>query len=251
MAKIPTQQRANTNKTKYETVPEGLYPARLVRFVGLGSQPQPEYQGQVKDPAPKVAAVFELYDQATGEPLDSVGIDSDGNEVKNPACVFQDYFLFPGATRGKVFELSESIDSKVQKVADDFDWFIERLGAPVQVQVVNYPKKDGSTGAKVKKTTGLSPMISRNLPPARSELVGFDPYEQDPKKYEKEYAKLFNFQRGIIKDALDAQYIPLAGTEPIKLDDAEHSAPQEESKGNPYTSEPNVYEEDDGDDRPF
>lgn len=221
MAKIPTQQRTNTNKTTYETLPEGLYPARLVRFVGLGTQPQKAFQGQAKDPAPKVTLMFELFNPETGEPLDVKGVDSEGTEVLRPSCVFSEMFLFPGAERGKVFDMSKALDSTVKKVADDFDWFIERLGSPVMVDIGHYPKNDGTTGTSVKSIVPIAKMVSKSMPEARSELVGFDPYSTDIEKNQIAYAKMFNFQRKILEEAIDAKHIPLAGTEPIKFGDEE------------------------------
>lgn len=220
MAKIPTAPRAS-NKTTYDTLPKDLYPARMVRFVGLGTQPQPEYKGQAKDPAPKVAVMFELFDPETGDVLDVRGVDSEGNEVFKPSCVFTDMFLFPGAERGKVFDMSKALDSSVTKVADDFDWFIDRLGAPVMVEIDHYPKKDGTVGTKISSIVPVSKMVAKSMPEARSELVGFDPYDGDVEKYKIPYAKLFGFQRDILKEALDSKHIPLAGTEPVKLGDDE------------------------------
>lgn len=220
MAKIPSSRQAKTSKVVYETTKEGLYPARLIRFAGLGTQPQPAYDGQEKPDAPKVALQFELYDPKTAKPLDVVGTNTETNEtVSRPSCVFQDYYLFPGATRGKVFELVQALDPSVDRVPDDFEWFLARLGAPVQVKVATYKKKDGTLGVKVAGVTGVSDFVSNAMEPARSELVGFDPYDGNIEKYERAYAQLYPFQRTMLKEAGDAQYIPLAGTDPVKIDD--------------------------------
>lgn len=220
MAKIPSSRAPKTSKVVYDTTKAGLYPARLVRFAGLGTQPQPAYDGQAKDPAPKVAVMFELYDPQTAKPLDVIGTNTETNEkVNRPSCVFQDYYLFPGATRGKVFELAKALDPSIEKVPDNFEWFLDRLSTPVQVQVGNYNKKDGTIGVKVASVTGVSSFVANAMEPARSELVGFDPYDDNVEKFGRAYAQLFGFQRDMLKDAQDAQYIPLAGTQPMKIDD--------------------------------
>ncbi|WWV91958.1 hypothetical protein [Escherichia phage PJNS034] len=259
MAKIPSSRSAKVSKVQYEATKPGLYPARLVRFTGLGTQPQPEFQGQAKDPAPKVAVMFELYDPQTAKPLDVIGVNIETEEkVARPSCVFQDYFLFPGATRGKVFELTQALDASMEKVPDDFEWFLSRLGAPVQVQVGNYKKKDGSVGVKVVSVTGVNSFVSNAMEPARSELVGFDPYDDNVEKFERAYAQMFPFQRTMLKDALDAKHIPLAGTEPVKIDDNPANTENRQTSKPETTvtqtgsapSEPTGNWEDD-DDRPF
>lgn len=261
MAKIPSSRAPKTSKVVYETTTAGLYPARLVRFAGLGTQPQPAYEGQAKDPAPKVAVMFELYDPKTAQPLDVIGTNTETNEkVARPSCVFQDYFLFPGATRGKVFELAKALDPTIEKVPDNFEWFLDRLSAPVQVQVALYKKRDGSFGVKVASVTGASDFVANAMAPARSELVGFDPYDDNVEKFGRAYAQLFNFQRDMLKEASDAQYIALAGTEPMKIDDnpantdnKPASSPAASHTHNP-SSNPDVgggMAEDEDDDRPF
>lgn len=227
MAKIPTT-RKSTPRTAYSSIAAGMYPARLTRFVGLGVQEQPEWDGQKKDPAFKVALTFELYNPSDLTPLDVTGVTPEGETVNRPSCVFQDYFLFPGAERGKVFELCQALEPGLKRVPDDMSWFIERLGAPLQVTVGTYPKKDGTTGAKVTNVTGVAPFISNQLQPARTDIVGFDPYEE-AEKMELAYSKLYPFQRTILTEAHDSQYIPLAGTEPKKFEKDEPSAQSQQA----------------------
>lgn len=253
MAKIPTQKSNNTNKVDYELVAPDIYPARMVRFVGLGTQAQRAYQGKEKEPAPKVAVMFELYDPETGEPKMVKGKTAEGEIVERPSCVFKDYFLFPGAERGNVYDLSKALDPTITKVADDFEWFISRLGAPLMVEVTHYPKKDGTTGTSVGSVTGISRMVSKVMPPATSDLVGFDPYDGDIEKYAKAYSLIFNFQRTALAEAFDAQYIPLAGTEPQKFDDEkeEKSAPMATTTQSSPEAHSETNYEDDEDERPF
>ena len=223
MSKIPSIHTPKP-KTTYSSISDGMYPARLVRFVGLGVQPQPEFKDKVtgvvqkKSPAFKVALTFELYDPETLEPLDVTGTTPEGETVLRPSCVFQDYFLFPGGERGNVFDMCNAIQAGTTRVPDDLDWFLQRLGAPLQLNVGTYPKKDGTRGSKVTGVSGLAPFVIKQMAPARTDLVGFDPYVDDGST-DLAYSKIYNFQRTILSEALDSAHIPLAGTEAKKFDE--------------------------------
>lgn len=239
MAKIPSTKTSSTKKTTYPHIEPNRYPARMVRFIGLGVQDQPVWKDQVKEPAFKVSIAYELYDPETLKPLSVIGVDSEGNETEpRPSCVFQDYFLFPGAKRGKVFDLCQAIEPSLQKSPDDIEWFIERLGTPLTVTVDTYPRKDGTFGNKVTDVSGMAAFMAKQLEQARTKLVGFDPYESED-KMEDAYAELYPYQRTILEDAHDAKHIPLAGKEPKKF---------EKEAGAPHAAKD---EQADDDDRPF
>ena len=62
MASIPTSRKESKfPKTIYDLIPDGDYDARIVRFIGLGVQEQPPYEGQEKEPAFKCSIVYELF----------------------------------------------------------------------------------------------------------------------------------------------------------------------------------------------
>lgn len=212
MAKIPSNKSASKFPTvTYRAIEDGDYDARMVRFIGLGVQEQPEFDNKKKEPAFKCAIQFELVD------MDVTGIDENGNEVEpRPACQFAEFYLFPGATRGNVFNLCKILDPSIEKVPDDLEWFMKRLGAPLNARVGHYISK--KTGEKVNKIAGLNPIPQKYLAgvkDARTELVGFDPYEDTPEMFES-YSKLYKFQREILAGAHDASVIPFAGKEPAK-----------------------------------
>lgn len=233
---------SNSKKTKYKVLEEGLYPARLVRFVGLGVQPQPEFQGQAKSPAFKVAAQWELYDD--NDPtvmLRAVEINEEGKEVptERPSCMFQEMFLFPNAERGKVFDMCKAFDNTIAKSPDNLEWFFDRLGQAAMVLVKKYPKKDGTFGNSITGVQGILPMVAKMMPQATSTLVSFNPYADDEDN-KVAYAHMYNFQRDILKQAEDAKNIPLAGTQPIKLDAVnaeEAKAPEAKEEVNPFDSD--------------
>lgn len=211
MAKIPsTQKPSKFPKVIYDVLEDGDYPARIVRYVGLGTQEQPEYQGQKKDPAFKCSFAFELIG------VDATGKDEEGTPIDpRPACQFGDFYLFPGAQRGKVFDLCKVLDPKIERVPDDQTWFIERLGSIVNVQVGHYKTKAGDKRNKIVGIGAVPTMFKNQVGEARLEYVGFDPYEDNLDMFQS-YSKLFKFQRDILSEAFDAEHIPFAGKDPAK-----------------------------------
>lgn len=228
MAKIPQTRSSNKTRTVYNVLADGEYEARIVRFVGLGVQEQPIYDGQKKDPAFKCAIQFEL-----------IGVDATGTVFENdadivgkpidprPACQFKDFYLFPGAKRGNIFDLCQMIDPSLTAVPEDLDWFTQKmLGAVVNLKVGSYAAKDGTRKNTIVKNgiMAIPEKYKAGVGPARCDLVGFDPYVDSPTNAVA-YAKLFKFQREDLAKAHDAVHIPYAGKEPIKLGEGQQAAP--------------------------
>lgn len=209
MSMIPSM-RSNIKKVNYDVIADDVYEARLVRFVGLGVQEQPEWNGEKKSPAFKCSLQYELIG------IDATGTDSEGKAIDpRPACAFQDVYLFPGGQRGKVFDMCRALDPSVDRVPNNLDWFIDKLGAPIMVQVGHYVAKDGTKRNKVIGVSGMSARVRNSLPAARAELIGFDPYVESPDMISA-YSKLPKFQREMLTEAHDTKSIKLAGTEPVK-----------------------------------
>ena len=209
MSMIPSM-RSNAKKVTYDVIADDVYEARLVRLVGLGVHDQPEWNGEKKSPAFKCSLQYELIG------IDATGTDADGKAIDpRPACAFQDVYLFPGGQRGKVFDMCRALDPSVERVPNNLDWFIDKLGAPIMVQVGHYVAKDGTKRNKVIGVSGMSARVRNSLPAARSELIGFDPYVETPGMISA-YAKLPKFQREMLTEAHDTKSIKLAGTEPVK-----------------------------------
>lgn len=214
---IPTTRSSRPTNT-YNALADDVYPARIVRFVGLGIQDQPEFQGQKKDPAFKCAIQFELIG------VDATGTQPDGSPIDpRPACVFQDYFLFPGASRGKVFDMCRAIDASMTAAPRNLDWFIDNLNSIVMVQVGHYVTKDGTRKNKVVAVQPCPGFMKGNIGPARTDIVGFIPYS-DSEANLAAYNKLFKFQRDMLTEAHDVASIPFAGKE-VQLPNA--AAPQQ------------------------
>lgn len=206
---IPTMRNTGP-KNAWDSIENDTYEARLVKAIGLGIQEQPEYKGQKKNPAFKIALTYELID------IDATGVDKDGNPLEpRPACQFRDYFLFPGATRGGVFDLVRAIDPSLECVPNNLEWFESALGSVLNVEVGSYVGRDGRTRNKV---LGVSPVPSRNkerVGPARCETQFFNPYVETEDMLQS-YSKLFKFQRDILAEAHDKDLIPFAGKDPMQ-----------------------------------
>lgn len=241
---IPTMRSPSANAINYNHIPADTYPARIVRFVGLGLQPQPEFQGQKKDPAFKCAVQFELIG------MDATGTKADGTPIDpRPACVFQDYFLFPNAQRGKVFDMCRAVDPSIQATPKTLEWFIDRLGEAVLVQVGTYQTRDGVTKNKVVAVTPMPSFMKGSLGAPRTDLVGFNPYSQTDTNLAA-YGKMFKFQRDMLTEAIDTANIPFAGREAPQQQassDSQTPTPSQEAPQATYsgaTTQSNMYDDD-------
>lgn len=228
MATIPSFGNKNTSTRDYDVLANGDYPARITRFVGLGVQEQPDYQGQSKDPAFKAMFEFEL-----------IGVDTSGTETKNgettpleptPSCQFHDVFLFPGAQRGKVFDLCKVLDPSIESVPKTLDWFEDKLGSIVNVNVGSYVIKNGPNAGKSRNCVrGVSPiakMFQAQVGEARRDFVFFDPYEENDTMFAN-YSSLFKYQRDMLVDAIDSEHIIYAGKEAASNTPQEQKAPSD------------------------
>lgn len=208
MTAIPTM-RSPRPSISYDLLPDDVYPARIVRFIGLGIQDQPEFDGKKKDPAFKCSIQFEILG------MDATGKNPDGTPIDpRPACVFREYFLFPGASRGGVFDLCSAVDASLKAAPKSLEWFIDNLGAVVMVQVGSYKKKDGTPKNKVLAVQPMPGFMKSSAAPARSDLVGFIPYKDNEANLAA-YNKMFKFQRDILMEAYDKENIPFAGKEVV------------------------------------
>lgn len=215
---IPSTSSSKKSRTVYDVIENDVYDARIVRFIGLGVQEQPEWQGEKKAPAFKCSIAFELID------IDATGRTFEGDEDKvgkpidpRPSCQFKDYFLFPGAKRGGVFDLCKAIDPTITEVPRNLEWFMEHLGEVVSIGVGSYKTKQGIERNKVTSVGAVSSRNKSKVGEARSELVAFNPYADNPDMM-KAYSKVYKFQRDMLVEAKDSQHIPYAGKEPVTGD---------------------------------
>lgn len=253
---IPSTSSSKKTRTVYDVIENDVYDARIVRFIGLGVQEQPEWQGEKKAPAFKCSIQFELID------IDATGRTFEGDEDKvgkpidpRPSCQFKDYFLFPGAKRGGVFDLCKAIDPTIEEVPRNLEWFMDKLGEVVSVGVGSYTTKLGVTRNKITSVGAVSSRNKSKVGEARSELVAFNPYADNPAMVQA-YGKVYKFQRDMLVEAKDSQHIPFAGKEPVNTDgDGEKPANTQTREEQKYdhktpTSNPDVGADFD-DDVPF
>lgn len=239
MSMIPSFRTARPSNS-YDVLTCTDYDARIVRFIGLGVQDQPIFDGKPKDPAFKCAIQFELIG------VDATGRDGEGKPLEpRPACQFKDFYLFPNAKRGNVFDLCKAINPSLDKVPASLEFFTkDMLGKVVNIKVGSYTAKDGTVRNKVEAITPIPEKYKAAVGQARCELVGFDPYSKD-EDMKVAYSKLFKFQRDMLLEAKDSAHMPFAGTEPMKLDGSSDTKPTERpAPSNPATS----YDETMGDD---
>ncbi|AUG88505.1 hypothetical protein PQC39_gp141 [Vibrio phage Vp_R1] len=223
MSTIPSNTSRKKTEYNYDIIPDGDYPARLVRFVGLGIQDQPDFQGQPKQPAFKASFAFELIGMdATGtiKKFDAAGeLESEEAMEPKPSCQFGDYYLFPGAQRGKVFDLCKVLDPSITKVPGELSWFENQLDQIVSVTVGHYVVKNGPNKGRIRNTIrGISAvpgMFKSQVGPARSDQLFFEPYADTPQLFAA-YSNLYGFQRTILSEAHDAANIPFAGKDPAE-----------------------------------
>ena len=199
---------ASSSKASYDVIPVDAYPARFSRFVGLGVQAQRPYLGKEKKPAFKVSLAFELIG------VKVTGTDAEGNPTEpRPAVVYATMFLHPGATRGHAFDFAKAIDSNLTETPKSFEWFVKNLGAPLMVNVQQY-EKDGITKNAVGQFSKLPSAFASTLGPCETELLSFIPYADDEVN-QAAYNKLFDYQRDMLTEAVDAKHIPFAGRAPV------------------------------------
>lgn len=222
---IPSTSSSKKTRTVYDAISNDVYDARITRFIGLGVQEQPEWQGEKKSPAFKCSISFELVG------IDATGRTYEGDEDKvgkpidpRPSCQFKDFYLFPGAKRGGVFDLCKAIDPSITEVPRNLEWFMERLDEVVSVGVGSYTTKAGIVRNKVTSIGAVSSRNKARVEPSRSELVAFNPYVDSP-AMAAAYGKVYKFQREMLTEAKDSANIPFAGKEPVQ-DNGDGEAPE-------------------------
>lgn len=210
MAKIPSTKTSKFPKVIYDLLASTDYDARMTRFVGLGVQEQPEWQGQKKGPAFKCAITFELVG------TDVTGKDEEGKAVDpRPACMFADFFLFPGAKRGKVFDLCQILEPGIESVPDNLEWFQKKLDSVLNLKVGTYKDKTGNIRNKTESLSPIPAKYQGAVVESRTDKVFFDPYEDTTEAFEA-YSKVYKYQQEILANAIDKADIPFAGKEPAK-----------------------------------
>lgn len=144
----------------------GPYPARIVKVVDLGLQPQ-SYMGEQKEPAYKISVSYEL--------LDEFMVDEDGNvQADKPRWISEEMPLYSlQADRAKSTKRYLALDP--QRVHNG-DWS-QLLNTPCTVTIVTNPGKGKNEGRVFNNVGNVSPMRAKdaeNAPPLVNDPVFFD-----------------------------------------------------------------------------
>lgn len=167
--KSPTQTQ--TKFTKQEALEPGTYPARVVRVLDLGLQPQVDFTTkEPKKPQHMISVTYEL--------VDVFMVDEQGNDIEDkPRWISdKDFPLHPMSS-----DLATS--TKRMLAIDpgsnaDGDWS-QVLGFPCMVTVGNYTGKDGSLKDKVLNVTAVRSRDAARMPELQNDAKFFDLDEPD------------------------------------------------------------------------
>lgn len=198
MSAIPTTP-SESNAT-FGRVTEGDKELRVIAVLGLGVHtPKPSAKFGAKPPAFKMRIWFEA-------PEETVTHTIDGESEDAPAKLMRDYNVFPGATRGHLFDFMKLFG--FDAVPETLDDFKNVLGEPLQGEVVHNGDFTNLNGL-----AKLHPKLAAVLPEARSDIRFFDPYGDN----EAEYLALSNAERGWLAKANDKANITFADVDPDTL----------------------------------
>lgn len=119
------------NRVQQPTLDAGTYPARLVRFIDMGIQPQRAYAGKDKPPAHEVDFTYEL--------LDVFMVDKDGKELEDkPRWISENFPVYR-------LEADLAKSTKRYKALDpamEFDGDMSKLvGQPCMITIVHGENK--------------------------------------------------------------------------------------------------------------
>lgn len=128
---LPRSSNGGGDRVPQPLLDIGSYPARLVRFIDMGIQPQRPYKGQDKPPAHEVDLTYEL--------LDVFMVDKDGNELEDkPRWISESFPVYRlEADLAKSTKRYRALDPN-----EDFDGDMSQLvGQPCMVTIVHGENK--------------------------------------------------------------------------------------------------------------
>ena len=214
---------------QYDTIKDSDYSARIVRISGLGVQKLKPWNGQAKRPAFRIAVQFELLGvETTGKVIENKGAldESVTDMTPKPACMFKTYSVFPGGSRGSLFDLLAAVDPTLKAVPQSVEAILEYINSVVSVRVGSYTTSNQGEAITKNCINGVFAIPTKYAaqePAAQSPLVTFNPYDKSEDAFVA-YSKLFKFQQKMLTEAVDAEHIPHAGKEPMKFENEQQAA---------------------------
>ena len=213
---LKASNQQQTKFSKQAALEPGTYPARVVRVLDLGLQPQTDFTTkEAKKPAQMISVTYEL--------VDVFMLDDDGNEITDKPrwLADKDFVLYP------MFS-DLAISTKRIKAIDpsnaaDGDWS-QVIGNACMVTVGNYKRQDGDLGDKVLNVTACRPRDAANMPDLQNEGKFFDLDEPD--------MEFFNSLPKWVKEKIQGN-LQYAGSPLEKLLGGKASAPKAEEEEAP------------------
>lgn len=163
---------SNSNRVEQEALQAGVYPARVVQIVSLGTQPQRPYQGQEKDP--------HLTFRVTYEILDEFIVDEEGNILEDKPRWFSEEFPLHSleSERAKSTKRYYALDPNETHKGD----WSKLINTPTMVTITKTPGKGKNEGRTFNNIEGLSTMRGKDAESAvelKNDPVVFDFYDPD------------------------------------------------------------------------
>lgn len=134
---------------KIDPVDPGTYPAYVVQVIDLGLQPQPDYQGQKKDPAHKIMVTYEFADEFLK--------DEDGQDQEDKPRWLSETFALYNLESEKAKSTARYLAIDPTKKHDG-NW-PDLLGTPVFVTIVHNEKK----GKVYENIASVAPMREKDV----------------------------------------------------------------------------------------
>ncbi|MDC1406071.1 hypothetical protein N8314_00790 [Akkermansiaceae bacterium] len=212
MAIIKSATSANTST--YTLLEDDVYPARIVKVVFLGSQPQKPYKGKEKPDAVMARVTYEIIGEVITQTRDG--------ESKELVAQISEKLTVPrgGQTMGKMANLLKTVIGREETFADTDD-YKQLLNKEVNVQIDKYTSTHGTFNG-VKSVTALGNKAKANLEEAQLGQEFFCPYTNSD-EMKLLWSQLPPWQQDIIKSASDKDYIPAVveawPTEEVKADE--------------------------------
>lgn len=158
-----------SNFKKPDALEPGTYPARIVRVLDMGMQPQRPYKGEEKAPAHEITVTYELSDEFMK--------DEEGNDLEDkPRWVSETFAL-----NSMKADLAKS--TKRMKTVDpenklDGDWS-QTLGLPVLITIVVNTAANGNKYENVANTAAVRAKDVVRMPELKNPALFLDLQEPD------------------------------------------------------------------------
>lgn len=184
-----------SNRTPQTALEPGTYPARVVRVIDEGLQPQTDFTTkEPKKPAQIIRVTYEL--------VDAFMVDDDGNELEDKPRWLSENFPLHAIT-SDLAKSTKRINAIDPKGTLKGDWS-QVIGIPCSVVVGNYTSKEVLRD-KVLNVTAIRARDAATLPELKNEGKFFDLSNPDLEFF----TSLPKWQQDIIKGNLEFAGSPL------------------------------------------